>query len=129
VSLDDEPGLEPSTAEPSDAFDTTWASELLAEALKRMQAECTASARPDVWGVFENRILAPILHQGEAMPYEQLVQRYALASPAQASNVLITAKRMFVRVLRSLIAEYEPDEAQIDAEIADLQQALSQARR
>jgi len=32
-----------------------------------------------------------------------------------------------VRVLRSLIAEYEPDEAQIDSELNDLQTILSRS--
>ena len=50
----------------------------------------------------------------------------ASASPRPpASNVLITAKRTFVRVLRGLVGEYEQDETQIDAEIADLQKVLA----
>jgi len=70
-------------------------------------------------------LLGPMLHHAEPLPYEQLVEKFRLASPAQASNLLITARRMFVRVLRAVIGEYEPDEKAIDAEIAELMEQLS----
>ena len=79
----------------------------------------------DVWGVFECRLLAPMLDGAEPMPYEALVERFALRSPAQASNVLITGKRMFERALRAVVGEYAADEAEVDEEIAELRQILS----
>lgn len=116
---------DPAADSPDSAFDVAWAKNLLTEALRQMREECDRTHRPDVWGVFEARMLGPMLNQVPPEPYERLVERFALASPAQASNVLITAKRMFERAVRSRIAEYEPDEANIDAEIADLQTILS----
>jgi DNA-directed RNA polymerase specialized sigma24 family protein len=126
VSFDEVPGLEPASQESLDAFDVAWARELLAEALKRMQQECTN--RPEVWGVFEARLLAPMLYDVPPMRYEQLIERFNLESPVRATNLLVTAKRMFVRVLRAMIAEYEPDELKIDLEIEALQKALAFAR-
>ena len=122
--LDAADGSQPA---PDEGFDIAWAKALLDEALRRMRQECEASGRRDVWGVFEARMLEPLLHNAEPMPYERLVETYNLASPAQASNVLITAKRMFARVLKGLIGEYERDEAQVEAEIADLQRILARA--
>ena len=90
-----------------------------------MQRECELTERPDVWGVFEARLLAPLLHDALAAPYEQLVERFGFASPAQASNVLMTAKRMFVRAVRATIGEYELEDEQIDEEIADLHRILA----
>ena len=123
--LEEELGVAQRGQAPNETFDIAWARQLLAETIKRMREECTASGRPDVWGVFETRLLNPLLHHDEPLPYEELVKRFGLTSPAQASNVLITAKRMFARVLRSVIGEYEEDEEQIDAEIADLQNILA----
>jgi hypothetical protein len=93
-----------------------------------MRAECERSGRRDVWGVFEARIVAPMLDDAAPPPYDQLVARFALASPAQASNVLVTGKRMFVRALRGVIGEYELGEDHIDAEIADLRAVLARTR-
>ena len=116
-----------SAATPSAAFDQAWAREVLAETLRRMQSECVAAQRPDVWGVFECRVLAPTVANAPPLPYEQLVERFHFASPAQASNVLITAKRMFVRHLRAVVGEYAPDRDSVDEEIRDLQRILAQA--
>jgi hypothetical protein len=110
----------------SDVFDVAWARELLGDVLRRMQTECTQSRRPDIWGIFESRIVAPILENAKALPYEQLVRRFGFRSPVQAANALVTAKRMFVRILRSVIAEYAGVSA-VDDEIRDLQQILASA--
>ncbi|MFH0982417.1 MAG: hypothetical protein V2A79_12880 [Planctomycetota bacterium] len=112
---------------PSYTFDTGWAREVLHSATECMRAECQSSGRPDIWGVFEARILGPIL-QGTSEPtYDELVERFGFRSPTQASNVLITAKRMFQRNLRAVIAEYADSPAGIEDEIRDLREILSRA--
>jgi len=114
---------------PADVFDVAWAKELLGEVLRRMQAECKTSRRPDLWGIFEARILSPILDSAATLPYEQLVKRFDFRSPTQAANALVTAKRMFGRILRAVVAEYAGGEAAVDAEIRDLHQVLASGNR
>jgi DNA-directed RNA polymerase specialized sigma24 family protein len=113
---------------PGAGFDQAWAKQVLAEAMARMQRECESSGRPEIWEVFHGRVLAPALGQAEPIGYEQLVQRFRLASPVQASNLLITAKRTFQRTLREAIGEYAADEAEIDEELAHLREALRAGR-
>jgi len=36
----------------ADVFDVAWAREVIAETLRRMQAECEAAGRDDIWRVF-----------------------------------------------------------------------------
>ena len=89
---------------------------------------CDLLGRPDVWAVFRGRLMAPALEEARPLPYEELVERFGLRSPAQAHQLLTTAKRTFVRNLRAVVAEYvdDPaDEAQVDEEIADLERILS----
>jgi RNA polymerase sigma-70 factor (ECF subfamily) len=112
----------PATA-PS-AFDVAWAKEMLAETLRRMEQECQATGRTDVWGVFEARLVAPILRDEPVVGYDELVEKYKLATPRRATNTLITGKRLFVRTLRAVVGEYTPDD-EIEAEIAGLQEILS----
>lgn len=111
--------------EQSDAFDVAWARGVLDEALRRMQTECESSGRADVWGVFQCRVLDPILSGTKATDYDKLIRRFGLTSPSQASNVLMTAKRMYARALRSVVAEYARDGQEIAEEIEQLRKILS----
>jgi DNA-directed RNA polymerase specialized sigma24 family protein len=113
------------SGEPGADFDVPWARAIISEAIERMRAECNQSGRDDIWGVFDARILGPTLRDEPPLEYAQLIQRFGYKSPAQASNVLMTAKRTFERILRSLVAEYAESDEQIDAEIADLRDVLS----
>ena len=110
-------------ASQSDPLDAAWACEVLQQAIRQMQEQCTAAERTDIWSLFEARLLAPAISGAEPMPYDQLVAKHALGTPRQACNVLGTAKRMFARVLRSVIAEYTPEE-EIEDEIRELQSVL-----
>src|SRR5262249_18049897 len=118
--------LPAATAPASEAFGLAWARELRAEVLRRRRAECERSGSPPSWGVFETRVLAPTLEGVPPVPYDELVARFGFASPAQASNALITAKRLFVRTLRAVIGEYT-GAGEVEAEIRDLQQILARA--
>ncbi len=113
----------------SDAFDVAWARNVIAETVRLMRAECETSGRMDVWGVFECRLLDPILHATEPIEYEAMIKRFGLQSPSQASNILITAKRMFARVMRSVVGEYALGNEEIESEIRELMEVLAQVRR
>lgn len=127
LSLDELPDLAGGTNPRSDVFDMAWAREVIAEALRRLRNECEASGRAAFWGVFEARVVIPAL-EGEKSPgYDTLVQKFGFESPMQASNALITAKRMFARVLRSVVGEYAKDESEVDSEIQELKTILSHA--
>ena len=111
---------------PDDTFDVQWARQLLLEVAARMKAECMESGRGRLWDVFAGRILAPILEGATPLSYQDLVEQYGFVSPAQASNALMTAKRMYARLLRAAVAEYALDDEDIDTEIRDLQRIVSQ---
>jgi len=111
--------------DPSQSLDIAWAKQLLSECLARMRVEGTASERGELWGLFELRMLKPIFEGGDPPAYEEIVQRFGYRSPAQASNALITAKRMFARYMRIVVPEYVRDGAEVDGEIAQLQEILA----
>ena len=106
------------------AFDQAWSSSVLAESIRRMCDECEATQRADIWGVFKARILDPIAQDVPPVSYDELVTRFGFETPRQATNVLITAKRTFVRILRSVVSEYSSSD-QVDEEIRQLRQSLS----
>ncbi len=106
-------------------FDSLWARQVLDTTLERMREECHAKGRPDVWGIFECRLLDPMLSGAEPPPYEELVTRFSTQSPSHAANLLITAKRMFQRVLGETVRETVAGDEEVEAEIADLKKILS----
>jgi DNA-directed RNA polymerase specialized sigma24 family protein len=109
-------------ATPDEEFDASWARSLLTEVLKRMEAAC--KGREAVWGIFKARVLPEMLGE-ERAGYETLIVDLKIADPRQAANLLVTAKRTYVRILREVVGEYEGPAALIDEEINDLRNALS----
>ncbi|MBC8108984.1 MAG: hypothetical protein H7Z14_20530 [Anaerolineae bacterium] len=109
---------------PSDAFDREWAKQALTLATDRMRKDCQRWGKNEVWGVFEARILRPSIDGAEPESYESLLARFKLTSSSQASNVLMTGKRMFTRYLRDVVGEYATGEDQVDEELADLRRIL-----
>lgn len=109
-----------------DGFDVTWARGLLAETLRRMEEECRGGGRQDLWAVFEGRLLRPLLEDLPPVSYEDLMLQHGFQSAVQAANALITAKRVFARHLRVLVARYAGNEASIQSEITQLKEILLQ---
>ena len=110
-----------------DAFDIAWARQLLGQSVRKMRKECVTTKRSDIWDVFKSRIVDPTIGCALPVSYSELVRRNGFISPAQASNVLVTANRMFIRIIRDLVATYEKDDENIDQEIADLFRIASRA--
>lgn len=110
---------------PEQEFDVAWARTLLSEVLARMQRECTATERSNLWQIFHARVLGPILEGIEPIDYETLIKQCGFQTPSQASNALVTGKRMFVRLLRATISEYVMSESELQSELQDLHMILA----
>lgn len=119
VPLDDNDPADPAPT-CHEAFNIAWAAEVVAEARRRMQGECEASGRGDVWAVFADRLVGPTLEGAAPTPYADLASRLGLPSEVHAANLLVTGKRAFARALRSVIGDYVGDERLIDQEVAAL---------
>ena len=115
----------PAGQPPSEVFDVAWARGVVSEALRQMQAECEETGRQDVWGVFQCRVIGPILEGTPPVDYRELIERFGFNSPTQASNVLTTAKRMYARALRSAVGQYTEDEDEVETEIEELKEILA----
>jgi DNA-directed RNA polymerase specialized sigma24 family protein len=109
---------------PDEVFDSAWARKVLSLALERMKSQCDAAGQPVLWGVFYGRLLRPLLEEVAPLSHEQLAATFQLPSPAYAANLLVAARRMFGRVLRSVVAEYTAEGEDIEAEIHYLKSAL-----
>jgi hypothetical protein len=126
--LDNQMNQMDSGGPPADAFDYAWARQVLGQSVRRMRMHCTKTKRRDVWGIFRGRVLRPALLELEAVAYAELVREFGLKSPRHATNVLMTATRMFARTVRGVLSLYESDERDFDDEICDLWRAVSSPR-
>jgi RNA polymerase sigma-70 factor (ECF subfamily) len=109
-----------------DVDDVAWAMTVLAASVGRMRAECEAKRRPDLWGVFLDRALAP-LRGAEPVPYRALADRLGLESDKQAANRYVIALEMVRRNFRAVLVECAGPDA--EAEARDFLQILSEAPR
>jgi len=110
---------------PETPFDLVWAQAVISGAALNMQNECSREGRGAVWEIFAERILGPEMAGTEPTPYDELVLRHRLNSPSDAFNLLATAKRMFRRHLRAVIAEYAATDAEIEDELVQLRRLCS----
>lgn len=129
VSLDE---LEQEFAQPdehSEAFDLAWARTVLAETLRRMEADCRnpqeeQPRRSQIWEMFRLRLLEPVFNDTEPPAYDQLIEQFGLKSPTDASNTLLSAKRIFKAHLNQVIKEYAGQDAATTTEIQALEDFL-----
>ena len=123
--IDDLPELPSGETPLSEALDALWARQVVQRALDLMREECRSPNRQNLWGVMEARIIGPIFDEAPPMPYEAFVAKFGLRSPSEASNLLITAKRMFIRSLRKAVRETVARDSEVEPEIMELKRVLS----
>jgi DNA-directed RNA polymerase specialized sigma24 family protein len=134
VSLDDLEGELAAPEAGAEEFDLEWARVVLAETLRRMEADCRdpAAAQPRrsyIWEMFRLRLLEPLFHNAPQTPYEQLIGRFGLHSPLEASNMLLSAKRIFKAHLTEVIREYTEQDDATAEEIRRLEEFLARLAR
>ncbi len=108
---------------PSAIFDISWASEVIRQTIERMR-EATEKTRPDLWGVFSDRVVGPAFDNSKPSSYAELIERLGFKDEGQAASALQTAKRIFSRLLRGVVAEYAMTAEEVDEEVAELLKAL-----
>ncbi len=124
LPLEEADGVSDGNADMERELRQGWIRHMVGQATANMQEECTTQERGDVWAIFESRLLNPMLGGDSPEPYDVLVARLGLQSPSQASNLLVTAKRMFARHLRLVVAETVADPEQAEEELQELMTCL-----
>lgn len=108
------------------AYDLVWAQQTIEEALRRLKEHCLRTDREAHWAIFEERIVRPFWEGEPPERYAKLVHTHGFTSPLQASNALLSVKRMFSRIFREVIRDYIRDESLVRHELDDILQSLRQ---
>jgi DNA-directed RNA polymerase specialized sigma24 family protein len=119
----------PETPASVEEFDLAWARAVLAETLRRMEADCRKPGKDQprrlcIWEMFRIRLLEPVFNNAPQMPYDQLVEKFGLKSPLEASNTLLSAKRIFKGHLDEVIQDYAGQDAASALEVQALKDFL-----
>ena len=85
--------------DPAAAFDYVWATKMLDGVLADLQAECQRDGLHPHWEIFEEKVMKPVLGGTAAPALEEICRRHAIRSEAQGSNMIVTIKRRFRRIL------------------------------
>jgi hypothetical protein len=134
VSLDELEQELPQIEADSEAFDLEWARTVLGETLRRMEADCKRAGedqprRGHIWEMFRIRLIEPVFNDAAQVPYDQLIERFGLKSPMDASNMLLSGKRIFKTHLERVIREYAGQDAATALEIQALEAFLERLAR
>jgi len=71
------------------------------------------------WKVFRDYFLNPTLDGHEPPPLKEICRRYGLTSEKTASNMVITVKRRFQRLLRKHLRSIVSSDAEAEEELRD----------
>jgi len=130
LSLDELEQEIPQSEASAEEFDLAWARAVLSETLHRMETDCKKpgkdqSRRSCIWELFRIRLIEPVFNDAPQVPYDQLVQQLGLKSPLEASNTLLSAKRIFKSHLDNVIHEYAGRDAATVVEVQALKDFLA----
>jgi RNA polymerase sigma-70 factor (ECF subfamily) len=106
-------------------FERRWALGLFEKALRRCEQHFRDSGRAAHWELFEARILRPAIAGSAPPPLAEMPQAKRFASPALAAAAVQVVKRRAMGLLREVVAETVDDEADVDAELAEVRRYLT----
>lgn len=110
-------------------FDHAFFHEAIHETLRRMKSRCLETDRQTLWAIFEGRVLGEVFDDQRPVSYKKLVPLLGLDSSLQAANLLISAKRLFVRTLRSVVRDYTHSDEELAGEWKELSRILNEGGR
>lgn len=112
------------TLTPEDAFTYVWVSALLEQVLNDVETACRQDGKEVHWQVFRDRVLRPVMQGGDAPDMTSLGERYGIADPAQAPNMVVTVKRRFRAALAQRLRGSVMSDEEAEAEFQDIKRFL-----
>lgn len=112
--------------DPTQAFMYAWAANLIDVSLADLREECVSDGQEVHWTIFNARFLRPMWENIRPPSLAALCAEHRISGEAKASNMIVTVKRRFRRILKRRIGQYVESEAQIEHEIHDIITILSQ---
>jgi len=94
-----------SEATPEQALIYAWITGLLDHAIRETEKQLGDAGMKVHWQMFHRKVLAPILEDAEDVPLREICRIYGVEDETQASNMIVTVKRRFRRILKQQLRE------------------------
>jgi RNA polymerase sigma-70 factor (ECF subfamily) len=124
AELSDLPSTEPQLTQ-NQAFHYAWASELLDQVLFEVKNDCYNTGQALHWEIFNAKVLTPIFNSTKIPSLTDICARYGVNSQAKASNMIVTVKRRFNRVLKRHLTHLVQSDSVVEEEFNELIKILS----
>ncbi len=112
---------------PDHVFCYAWATSLLDEALMLVEEDCRRQGQIVHWRVFEDRVLLPLFKDQPELSVAEVSEKHNLPHPSQVSNMIVTVKRKFKRILEDCIqAQLDPGQ-EVGSELQEMMHILSKS--
>jgi len=117
-----------SSMTPDQVFNYVWAAEMIDQVISQVRKECFDTGKKKHWNVFHVKILAPIIDNQAGPSLKELCDRYGIENEAKASNMIITIKRCFRRILEDHLRRFVRTDSEIEDEFNELLGIISRGR-
>ncbi|MFC1764045.1 RNA polymerase sigma factor [Planctomycetota bacterium] len=94
--------------DPGAAFDYTWATQLLDRVLVDLENECKRDGQEVHWCLFRDKILRPPFENTPSPSLQELNVTYNIGDDIRVSNMMITVKRRFRRIINRYLTTVSP---------------------
>ncbi len=94
-----------STLDAEESFNYAWKADLLDRVLAEVHDRYVRQGREGHWGVFQDRLVGPIMNDRQPVPYAEVCRRYGIENETTAANMLKTAKRLFRSILEKHVRQ------------------------
>jgi RNA polymerase sigma-70 factor (ECF subfamily) len=114
-----------SNMSPDQIFNYVWATEILDEVILHVQDECASSGKDRHWKVFHAKVLVPIIENTPVPTLGEICERYDIENETRASNMMITVKRCFRRILEDQLRLFVRTDSEVEDEFNELLEIVS----
>jgi DNA-directed RNA polymerase specialized sigma24 family protein len=117
-----------SSMTPDQVFNYVWAAEVIDQVISQVKKECYDTDKEKHWDVFNAKILVPIIDNRASPSLKELCDRYGIENETRASNMIITIKRCFKRVLEDHLRRFVRTGSEVGDEFNELLEIISKGR-
>jgi RNA polymerase sigma-70 factor (ECF subfamily) len=116
-----------SKSSPEDSFNYAWTASMLDQVLSEVEAKCMKDALDVHWGIFQAKVVEPILNNSSSPSFEELCEKYGINDQKKAANMLTTAKRRVRKALNQFLRNTATSDDELHEEFAELVQFFSKS--
>ena len=114
--------------EPDDVFHLVFVQDMLKGVLAELENEYRSAGKQQYWEVFNLRFLRPILEKKTAPSLSEVCVAHNVESASVASNMIVTVKRRFCRILKRELRQVVSTDEEVDEEYQEILAIFSKSR-